>query len=90
MAVGECSKCHVGFKPGIITFKTEGGEAKFSHPFHLEMFKCADCHTKIFAFKAGAKHFTMDEMEKGNSCGTCHNGKEAFSVKGDCEKCHKM
>jgi c(7)-type cytochrome triheme protein len=87
---GDCNKCHAGFKPGIITFKTDGGEVKFSHPFHLEMYKCADCHTKIFAYKAGAKHFTMTDMEKGKSCGTCHNKKDAFSVAGDCEKCHKM
>lgn len=84
-----CARCHTGFKPEIITFKTEGGEAKFSHPFHLEMFKCADCHTKVFALKAGAKHYTMSDMEKGKSCGTCHNGKDAFAVTGDCEKCHK-
>ncbi len=87
---GDCAKCHVGFKPGVIVLPTEGGEAKFSHPFHLEMFKCADCHTKIFPFKAKAKMFTMAEMEKGKACGACHNGKEAFSVAGDCEKCHKM
>jgi c(7)-type cytochrome triheme protein len=32
-------------------------------------------------------------MEKGNSCGACHNkDKDAFSVKDDkfCAKCHKM
>ena len=31
----------------------------------------------------------MKEMQKGKSCGACHNGKTAFSVKGDCTKCHK-
>ena len=87
---GDCGKCHTGFKPGNITFKTEGGEAKFSHEIHLGMYKCADCHTNRFPFKAGAKHFTMSQMEAGNSCGGCHNAKDAFSVKGDCEKCHKM
>ena len=87
---GDCAKCHKGFKPGNIVFKTESGDAKFSHQFHLEMYKCADCHTKLFAYKAGAKHFTMHEMEKGNSCGACHNGKDAFTASGDCEKCHTM
>jgi c(7)-type cytochrome triheme protein len=86
----DCSKCHVGFKPGIIVLQTEGGEVKFSHPFHLDMFKCADCHTKLFPFKAVTKVFTMANMETGKGCGACHNGKDAFSVKGDCEKCHKM
>ena len=87
---GDCNKCHRGFKPGIIIFKTETGDAKFSHEFHLEMYKCADCHTKIFPFKVGAKHYTMGAMENGKSCGTCHNGKDAFSTAGDCDRCHKM
>jgi len=87
---GDCAKCHKGFKPGNVVFKTESGDAKFSHQFHLEIYKCADCHTKLFAYKAGAKHFTMHEMEKGNSCGACHNGKDAFTASGDCEKCHTM
>jgi c(7)-type cytochrome triheme protein len=87
---GDCNKCHKGFVPGVITFKTEGGEAKFSHKFHLEMYKCADCHTKLFPFQAGVKHNTMGDMEKGKSCGACHNGKDAFTSTGDCDKCHKM
>lgn len=86
---GECDKCHIGYKPGIISFKTEGGDASFSHEFHLGMYKCADCHTKIFPFKAGALKATMGDMDKGKSCGTCHNGKDAFKSD-DCIKCHKM
>lgn len=88
--VGNCDRCHKGFKPGVITFKTDGGDVKFSHEFHLGMYKCEDCHTKRFPYKAGVKHFGMAGMEAGNSCGGCHNGKDAFSVKGDCDKCHKM
>jgi c(7)-type cytochrome triheme protein len=88
--VGNCNRCHKGFKPGDITFKTDGGDVKFSHGFHLDMYKCEDCHTKRFPYKAGVKHFGMAGMEAGNSCGGCHNGKDAFSVKGDCDKCHKM
>lgn len=87
---GECNKCHKGYKPGVITFKTEGGPAKFSHDFHLEMYKCADCHTKVFPYKAGVKRFSMGDMEQGKSCGSCHNGKDAFTVAGDCGKCHDM
>jgi c(7)-type cytochrome triheme protein len=87
---GDCAKCHKGFKPGVITFKNDGGEVKFSHEIHLGMYKCPDCHTKIFPYKAGSQPVTMTGMEGGKSCGTCHNAKDAFSVKGDCEKCHKM
>ncbi len=90
-AAGDCGKCHKGFKPGIIKFKTDGGEAAFSHEFHLQNYKCADCHTKIFPYKAGALNALMGDMESGKSCGACHNkGKDAFSVKDDCGKCHKM
>lgn len=88
---GDCEKCHKGMKPGKITFKTSAGEATFSHEFHTQSYKCADCHTKIFPFKAGALNATMTDMEAGKYCGACHNnGKDAFSVQGDCGKCHKM
>lgn len=89
--VTDCAKCHKGFKPGKITFKTSGGEATFSHDAHLQMFACKDCHTKLFKYKAGANKATMADMEAGKSCGACHNkGKDAFSVQDDCGKCHKM
>jgi c(7)-type cytochrome triheme protein len=87
---GECDKCHKGYKPGNIVFKTEAGEANFSHDFHLGMYKCADCHTKTFPYKAGALKAKMADMDKGKSCGACHNGKDAFIASGDCVKCHKM
>jgi c(7)-type cytochrome triheme protein len=86
---GNCDTCHKGFKPRDVVFKNDGGEVKFSHEFHLGIYKCADCHTKVFPYKAGAKKATMADMEKGSSCGACH-GKDAFSVTGDCDKCHKM
>ena len=90
-STGDCVKCHPGLKPGNITWKTTMGEAGFSHEIHLGMYKCADCHTKLFGFKRASKVVTMSEMEQlGSSCGACHNGKDAFSVKDDCVKCHKM
>jgi c(7)-type cytochrome triheme protein len=88
-AIGDCNKCHKGYTPPTIKFKTSIGDAKFSHEFHLQVFTCKDCHTKIFPYRIDTKHYTMFEMEKGKSCGACHNGKEAFSASGDCERCHK-
>lgn len=87
-AMGDCQKCHKGYKPGEITFKTSVGQAKFSHKEHLENYKCADCHTKVFPYQAGAKKYTMEQMAEGKSCGACHNGKDAFSSQDDCIKCH--
>lgn len=86
-----CDRCHKGLKPGKIIFKTSAGEAAFSHEFHLQSYKCADCHTKLFPYKAGVLKATMSDMEAGKSCGACHNkGKDAFPVQDDCGKCHKM
>jgi len=87
---GNCSRCHKGFKPPDLTFRNEGGDVRFSHELHLGMYKCPDCHTGRFPFRTGVKHFRMNEMEAGSSCGGCHNGKDAFSVKENCDKCHKM
>lgn len=53
--------------------------------------KCTDCHTKIFPMKKGATpkaDLTMSAMKEGKACGTCHNGEKAFSVSGNCTKCH--
>ena len=55
--------------------------------------KCPDCHTKpkLFEMKKGATKITMAEMNKGQNCGACHDGKKAFksSDAANCSKCHK-
>jgi len=88
---GDCAKCHIGFKlPAKLTFKNNKGTiiGHFSHEFHTAAYQCNDCHTKLYPYGNG-KRITMKEMEAGTSCGACHDGKTAFSVKGDCIKCHK-
>jgi c(7)-type cytochrome triheme protein len=87
---GDCAKCHLKFKPKDISYPTDMGKAVFSHNLHLEMFKCTDCHTGRFPYKTGVKSFTMGEMEEGKSCGGCHDGKTAFSVKDQCNRCHDI
>ena len=86
---GDCDKCHKGMKPNLVTFKSKTGTITgyFSHEFHTEIYKCSDCHTKLFPYGNG-KRTTMKLMETGISCGACHEGNSAFSVKGDCLKCH--
>ncbi|MDD2365013.1 MAG: cytochrome c3 family protein [Desulfuromonadaceae bacterium] len=81
---GDCQKCHKNVSE--ITFKAF--DARFSHVKHLEMFKCDDCHSAIFFGGNRSIRYTMPEMEKGKSCGACHDGKSAFGVNGSCEKCH--
>ena len=76
---------------GDVILKYKGGEAYFSHESHVNgmRLKCTQCHDKPYTNAALHKKITMKEMQKGKSCGICHNGKAAFSVKGDCAKCHK-
>ena len=86
-----CERCHKGvMKPKDIVFKIPGvTPATFSHAIHTAAFQCKECHTKTFPYKAVVGKASMDDMEKGKSCGTCHNGKEVFATTGDCAKCHK-
>jgi c(7)-type cytochrome triheme protein len=89
-------KAGAGELKGPADFEFAGGaEGKvvFSHEKHgAKNPKCTDCHVKVFKMTKGQRSAPkMADMEKGQSCGTCHDGKTAFSVKekGDCAKCHK-
>ena len=87
-----CGRCHKGMNPKEITFAIPGKKATpaiFSHKIHLGMdYKCNVCHTKLFPFKPTPLQITMSAMESGKGCGACHNGKDAFTVAGECTKCH--
>ena len=85
----ECIKCH---PVKDVDFKLkDSGDVKFSHEFHTGIYKCGDCHVKLYLPSAKNKRMTMAEMEAAKSCGACHNeGKEAFTVKENCDRCHKM
>jgi c(7)-type cytochrome triheme protein len=69
------------------------GKVVFSHEKHVAKNpKCTDCHVKVFKMTKGQRSSPkMADMNNGQSCGTCHNGKTAFNVKeqADCAKCHK-
>jgi len=85
-AVSDCQKCHPVKE---IKFKLAGiSNAKFSHKAHLNMYKCNDCHTRTFPLKSGNGQVTMREMQQAKSCGACHDGQTAFSVRGSCDSCH--
>ena len=74
-----------------ITLKNKGGDVVFSHATHVDGMKlaCIDCHDKLFINSKRHKKVSRKEMKNGKSCGLCHNGKRAFSVKNDCARCHK-
>lgn len=67
------------------------GPVTFSHAFHDgKGLKCTECHTKIYKMKKGEAKVDMATLNKGESCGSCHNGQKVFSSKApnDCSRCH--
>jgi c(7)-type cytochrome triheme protein len=84
-ALAKCTVCH---KVKDITFKVkETGPVLFKHSVHLQKNgECSACHNTLFKIGHNPR-VSMDSMEKGKSCGSCHNGKNAFALS-DCSKCH--
>jgi c(7)-type cytochrome triheme protein len=84
---GDCATCHAG----DIHYKdTDAGDVLFSHTAHSGMFGCDACHPDLFKAERTKKNrASMEDMEKGKSCGACHDGATAFGV-ADCESCHTM
>lgn len=76
---------------GDITLKNKGGDVVFSHEVHVSGAgqKCSACHDKLYINDKQHRKVAMKEIRKSKSCGACHNGKKAFSVKSDCAKCHE-
>jgi len=77
---------------GDIVFSPQKAKkVTFSHDFHVKDLDlaCQKCHPGLYITKEKDKPVTMAEMNQGKSCGACHNGKRAFTSKGNCSKCHK-
>jgi c(7)-type cytochrome triheme protein len=77
---------------GDVTYRPPGADmVVFSHDLHVgkASLKCNDCHFKLFPIEGKGKKATMADMERGQSCGACHNGTRAFEVKKNCTSCHK-
>ncbi len=75
-----------GFVDEVFLQTETVGKVRFSHSFHGT--GCGECHPKIFKKMNNSNHVDMKAMEKGKSCGACHNGKKAFTVAENCTKCH--
>lgn len=84
-ALQKCTGCHPLKEK--IKFKAKWN-AKFEHSPHLAKYSCDKCHPALYAPGSGNRPVTMGEMEKGKSCGACHNGKIAFKVTESCVQCH--
>lgn len=94
-SLNQCYRCHerVGIhggynRDGIISYPGPTmGKTNFSHFTHGK-FSCQKCHEETFKMKGGSTRITMERMNRGENCGICHNGANAFSA-GDCIRCHK-
>ena len=73
--------------PGVVTFR---------HETHVDAGRpdCTTCHPTIFpivrrtASSAAPAAIRHADMEKGKSCGSCHDGKGAHGLD-DCGTCHR-
>ena len=64
--------------------------ATFPHWIHRMGYTCYACHDSLFKMKAGDALVTMDQIQNGQSCGACHDGKTAFvSNLTTCNRCHR-
>lgn len=63
--------------------------AVFPHGKHEDIYRCGDCHPKIFKDKRGANDINMQKNMSGEFCGNeaCHNSPKAFPLY-QCAKCH--
>ncbi len=87
-ALRECSRCHLA---GNLLMKcVNAGPVTFSHGYHTKLYRCTDCHQKIFPLDYSTPRVSMHEMESGKSCGACHDDYTAFTIRENCVRCHDM
>jgi c(7)-type cytochrome triheme protein len=86
--VGNCVKCHP-FRDRVYAV-AHAGNVTFSHAFHTGMYGCAECHPRLYRPGKGNSAVSMTAMEGAKSCGACHDGKSAFTVRENCAKCHQV
>ena len=102
--ISVCILCLLTLSAAFAQQKVGGGDIKyeatgslapvlFSHESHVKQHKvkCNDCHPKIFKTKKSDLKMTQADFTQGKYCGSCHDGKKAFSAvaEADCVKCHK-
>lgn len=65
------------------------GAVIYPHDKHEKIFKCNECHPKIFKEKHGENNISMKMNMEGKYCGSanCHNSPNAFPLF-ECHRCH--
>lgn len=86
--------------PADLTLPQTGdspGKVVFSHASHVGMqakADCTTCHPKLAPIlketkaRASREAITHERMQKGQSCGACHDGNSARGFD-DCTMCHR-
>lgn len=81
--------------PADLVYEREVGADSavvFSHETHVafEGNRCTGCHPRPFRMLSPSHRTGHGDMNAGGSCGTCHNGKQAFGVEDAdaCATCH--
>jgi c(7)-type cytochrome triheme protein len=78
----------------IVYERTVGADSAvvFSHESHFAAAgnRCTACHPQPFHMLKPVHHVSHREMNVGGSCGSCHDGKQAFGVRDpeSCGLCH--
>jgi len=62
----------------------------YPHWLHRIMYECKVCHNSIFKMKRWDNNLSWQNIKKGEQCGVCHNGVEAFAATeaSNCKLCH--
>jgi len=93
MSYDKCAACHTA--PKTIVFTKPVKAVVFDHNKHVNEFgfNCTNCHSDVFKMEIGNAEkdeakFTMDALYKGQFCGACHDGSQAFASDTKCTTCH--
>ncbi len=65
------------------------GPVAFSGRHHSQ--PCSRCHNQqtFPRMQQGEVSITMAAIDEGRLCGSCHNGRQAFASKDNCQRCHQ-
>lgn len=87
--IGSCSTCHEPGTPNRIFDSTKNIGFNFDHSKHGRV-SCDKCHNTSSGDGMSAISVSMHKGQ-GNSCATCHNGRQVFGATGfgDCRRCHQ-
>ena len=87
--MSNCVGCHqITQGAKVVSARLTQTTSRFSHWDHKAALDaplpCQICHTKVGQDKNGL--VSLPDM---GTCGTCHNGEQAFSVGESCDRCHQ-